>query len=413
MFFKRELPLDAATGVPLIQEISWFDFCLPLPYRILLLVNFGIWLWYVNLKTCYRFNIDTLLVLKLNSPELTNAKLVGSVRSACSRVTLVNGLNYAIYLILISNDYYFKLMDLLPLGGLIFTIIALSEKSSPEKKRFTSTVFRILRGNIDINIRNNDILLSDTLTSYSKVLIDFLVYISALILGYQTLPSPQDLSLELSKDHLKLYNLDLVLSSYPALIRLKQCIYEFEQSRRRNKQHLFNAIKYSTSFLPILANLLIRGGFIHGLSLWYLAVFINSTYSFFWDIKFDWNFELFTKFLNNDGVKNVPILRQKLIFNKFFYYVAILVDLQLRYIWVYRLMYPQLLERADHGVAAFVGSSLFINEFGNFVLEVLEILRRWVWVFIKIETEYIKMFAEGGGTALEVGGDIELQERPH
>lgn len=34
---------------------------------------------------------------------------------------------------------------------------------------------------------------------------------------------------------------------------------------------------------------------------------------------------------------------------------------------------------------------LFTTEMGNFMLEIFEIFRRWVWVFIKVETEYVKI----------------------
>ncbi|GME74351.1 unnamed protein product [Ambrosiozyma monospora] len=211
--------------------------------------------------------------------------------------------------------------------------------------------------------------------------------------------------MDLSKDHLQMYNLDLILSCYPSLIRFSQCVFEWEQSRRRNKQHLGNAIKYSTSFVPVFINLLIRGGYIEGLKFWYLATFINSAYSFFWDVTFDWNFVLFNDFLNGKLAKfDSPVLRHRLIYNKFAYFVAIVLDLQLRFIWVYRIIFPEILPRADHGILAFVGSSLFVNEFGTFMLEILEILRRWIWVFLKIETEYVKSIQEG--TTLT---DIELQ----
>ncbi|GMG49427.1 unnamed protein product [Ambrosiozyma monospora] len=397
----------------IVDEDNYFDFFLPLPYRVLLLLNFGIWLWYINLKTCSKYSIDFLAVLKISPNEVSSSKLLQRSLQSLYKITSLNVVNYLAYFLIVSNGYYFKLIDWFPFLAIFITFNILftgasdndQDEKTPETKRFTSTAIRILKGGIDISIRNNDILLADTFTSYNKVLIDFLVYFSALILGYQVLPSSSDLSMDLSKDHLQMYNLDLILSCYPSLIRFSQCVFEWEQSRRRNKQHLGNAIKYSTSFVPVFINLLIRGGYIEGLKFWYLATFVNSAYSFFWDVTFDWNFVLFNDFLNGKLAKfDSPVLRHRLIYNKFAYFVAIILDLQLRFIWVYRIIFPEILPRADHGILAFVGSSLFVNEFGTFMLEILEILRRWIWVFLKIETEYVKSIQEGTTPT-----DIELQ----
>lgn len=94
-------------------------------------------------------------------------------------------------------------------------MILLHNKSSFESQRLSQTIKRVIKGDIDISMRNNDILLTDTFTSYNKVLVDFLVYISALMLGMPALPSGADLTKELSKSHLQVYNIDLLLANFP------------------------------------------------------------------------------------------------------------------------------------------------------------------------------------------------------
>ncbi|KAG7722488.1 hypothetical protein KL949_000458 [Ogataea haglerorum] len=345
----------------------------------------------MNLRVCYACKIDTLQVLKLSGTD--NYRLVQASLNVAYKVSFMNLVNYSIYLLFVSNEQYFRVLEYLPLLAILLTFGTLMwpyGAQSPERKRFVETVGRISVGKIDIPHRNNDILLADTLTSYTKVLVDFLVYLTALALGYQTLPSP-GIKQELSKDHLKIYNLDILLSMYPSLIRLKQCLHEYEQSRRRNKQHLLNAIKYSSAFLPPFANILIRSN-MAGLGIWYLAVFINSSYAFFWDVHYDWNFQVFMRFLSNK--RGQPLLRHKLVYTSTFYYLAIFIDLQLRFVWVYRLLYPDLLSGEQYSFIATILSSLYVNETGNFVLEILEIFRRWIWVFLKIETEYLKSSTE-------------------
>ncbi|KAG7883063.1 hypothetical protein KL937_000236 [Ogataea polymorpha] len=395
MLVPREEIANAAGQQP--AAVSFGELALPLPYKCLLLVTAGVWLWYLNLRVCYACKIDTVQVLKLSGTD--NLRLVRESLNVAYKVSFTNLLNYSIYLLFVSNERYFTGLEYLPLLGILLTFGTLvwpSGTQSPGGKRFFETVRRICVGNIDIPHRNNDILLADTFTSYTKVLVDFLVYVTALALGYQTLPSP-NIKQELTKDHLKIYNLDILLSMYPSLIRLKQCLHEYEQSRRRNKQHLLNAIKYSSAFLPLFANILIRSN-MTGLGIWYLAVFINSCYTFFWDVHYDWNFELFMRFLSNK--RGLPLLRHKLVYTSTFYYLAIFIDLQLRFVWVYRLLYADLLPYKEYSFVATILSSLYVNETGNFVLEILEIFRRWVWVFLKIETEYLK-------SATEL--DLELQ----
>jgi hypothetical protein len=163
---------------------------------------------------------------------------------------------------------------------------------------------------------------------------------------------------------------------------------EYNQSNRGNIQHLLNAIKYSTAFLPTISMILFKCGVLKTQSLWYFTTFINSSYSFYWDITNDWNFGFFTKFLTSRS--NIKLFRSRMVYSKAVYTIAILIDLQLRYLWLYKLFY---VTNATHEATAITSFfiMLFTTEMGNFILEILEIFRRWVWVFIKVETEYVKM----------------------
>ncbi|GMM44362.1 Erd1 protein [Pichia kluyveri] len=373
--------------------ISLFDLYFPLPYRVLMLVNLGLLMWHLNLLACKIFKIDILMVLKISQQELTLSKLLYRSKKRLLNVSLVNSVNYFIYLFLVANEISLTVSEWFPLFGIICTfIILLKNDPSYESARLNQTIKRVIRGDIDVSIRNNDILLTDTFTSYNKVLVDFFIYISALILGMQTLPNGSDLSKELSKNHLQFYNFDVLLANFPSFLRLKQCLKEFNLSNKQNMQHLFNAIKYSTAFLPTISIILFKSGILKSQSLWYFTTFINSSYSFYWDITNDWNFGFFSKFLSSKS--NVKILRNKLLYNKPVYYLAIIIDFQLRFLWFYKLIYltsssPSKLKNIN-SFANFI-TILFTTEFGNFLLEILEIFRRWVWVFLKVETEYIKL----------------------
>lgn len=369
------------------NQLNLFDLYLPLPFRVVLLINFGILLWHINLITCLKYDINILLVLKISPTDITLKQLIANSRKRLFNVTISTCSGYLAYIFLTLSRLDFISMEWLPLFCIFIAfLILLRSNPSKDSNRLTETIKRVVRGNIDINLRNNDILLTDTLTSYNKVLVDFLVYVSALALGIQSIPKGTNLSKELTKNHLQIYNLDLLFANFPSLLRLKQCLIEYKSSNRRNSTHLFNAIKYSTAFLPTAAMILFKSGFIKGQTLWYFAMFINSTYSFYWDISNDWNFGFFSKFLSNKS--NTVYLRNKLIYSRTFYIIAILIDFSLRYIWILKLLY--LNSNSTSSLKVF-SVMLFTTEMGNFILEILEIFRRWVWVFIKVETEYVKI----------------------
>lgn len=417
-----------------------FEIYLPIPYRILFLLNFGLFLWIVNLKICIDHNIDPLIVLKIpksdnnnnnnqhiqnNNNEIINSSnhiLLNYSKIEFKKITILNIINYLIFLILINFfkfSIYLSLINLLkflPIIGIFsfFSILLTPLNSNQFKKRFLETIKRTLRGNIDINLRNNDILLADTLTSYNKILIDLIIYITSLILNLNILPKFNNYDIDsennnydlikFDKKYSNFYNIDLLIGLLPSLIRLNQCLIEYNSSRRRNKQHLLNAIKYSTAILPVFSNILIRLNFPYSLNLWYLSSFINSLYSFIWDIKMDWNFEMFNNLLNKSITKNN--LRSRLMFNvKFYYYFAILIDFCLRFIWISRILITQgEFQYSNSPFIIFILGNLYSLEFGYFTLEFLEIIRRWIWVFIKLETEYIKLI-------FTVSEDIELQQQ--
>lgn len=370
-------------------DISSFDLFFPLPYRVVLLVNAGVFLWHINLITCRKFRIDVLLVLKLSPQDTSLNRLIQNSWRKLLNITLANVVSYLIYFFFTSNGFEILLIDWLPLFSIILTFaILLRHDRGMESKRLSQSMKRVIRGNIDTSIRNNDILLTDTFTSYNKVLVDLLVYITALVLGMQTLPYGSDLSKQLSKSHLQIYNIDLLLANFPSFLRLKQCLQEYNESRRENVTHALNALKYSTAFLPTISMILFKTGVLKTQGLWYFSTFINSSYSFYWDITNDWNFGFFVNFLSSKPDTN--LLRNKLLYNKTAYIVAIVIDLQLRFLWVYKLLFVNSAGVQSGTFPQFV-VLLFTTELGNFLLEILEIFRRWVWVFLKIETEYVKM----------------------
>jgi hypothetical protein len=172
--------------------------------------------------------------------------------------------------------------------------------------------------------------------------------------------------------------LDTLVGSIPNFIRLAQCYKEWKVTG--DPIHLWNFAKYTSNIPVLLIGLLMRTreGYTQ---LWILFAFFNSCYTFYWDVTNDWQFGLFKK-------TNL-FLRSKLhyIFNSF-YYTVIFLDFVGRFIWVTKFL-PSSTESSS---LFYLGiTSLFSSESGWFTLEIIEILRRWLWVLVKVEVDYINM----------------------
>jgi hypothetical protein len=108
-----------------------------------------------------------------------------------------------------------------------------------------------------------------------------------------------------------------------------------------------------------------------------LFVFINSFYSFYWDVAKDWDLSLFSSSRERDNPDYPYGLRRNRYFHaRQMYYIAITVDFFLRCTWSIKLS-PHL----DH-----------FNDLegGIFLMEFLEVVRRWMWIFFRVETEWVR-----------------------
>ena len=280
--------------------------------------------------------------------------------------------------------------DILPQSYLfllvIFFLIPLQRLSRTGRYWFLKTLKRVSLGGIAEakDGKFGDILLADVLTSYSKVLGD--LFVSACMfftIGTSSTDKPD-------RNCGGKYIVPLIIS-IPSMIRLRQCLVEYFRVRRGPKsaatgwggQHLANALKYSSAFPVIILSALQRGydptniGMSEAtlFRLWLLSVFLNSFYSFYWDVAKDWDLTLFSSSLERNNQEHPWGLRRHTHFHsKEIYYGAIVVDLMLRCTWSFKLS-PHL----DH-----------FNDLegGIFVMEGLEVLRRWMWIFFRVETEW-------------------------
>ncbi|ERS99824.1 hypothetical protein HMPREF1624_03189 [Sporothrix schenckii ATCC 58251] len=446
-------------------ELDAFSLVLPLPYRVALITVLATWGWGANLHYLYLLKIDVPSLIRY--PGRTSGAHIPHHHSAYRLATVTSSVLAASLLLFWAltrhNVDRVLALDWMPmttlavLGLLLILPFPLtllqrytgivrsssggsssnarrSAASPPTwalpqdgRRRFATTLRRVLVGGLAEaqHGKFGDILLADVLTSYSKVLGDLYVCLCMFFFA-----APGDGRDEASATDRPDRNCGggvvvPLIMAMPFLARFRQCMIEYLRVRRSGAggtglQHLANAAKYATSFPVILFSALQRSakaaedasastpatGSPSTLyyRLWLAAVLANSLYSFYWDVAKDWDLTLF------DGARarNAPdhpwaLRRRRLVGGgqPIVYYGAMALDLLLRCTWSLKLS-PHL----DH-VADFE-SSLFL-------MQLLEVLRRWVWIFFRVETEWIRSTSSSastttsndlfaGGTGLLLGG---------
>jgi hypothetical protein len=177
------------------------------------------------------------------------------------------------------------------------------------------------------------------------------------------------------------YNvLALILSCIPAWLRFLQCLRRYRDTKNKFP-HLANALKYASYFFDVGA-LAIRYEYARyyqvewkSLEVYTFLIihFATSSYRIWWDLKMDWGF-----FDKNAG--DNKFLREVCIYSsKWYYYFAIVQNIILRFIWIVRIYDISYLNTNKEVYRDVVAT----------VLAFLEIYRRFVWNFFRLEYEHL------------------------
>ncbi|KAK2629176.1 hypothetical protein QTJ16_002279 [Diplocarpon rosae] len=388
-------------------DIDSFSLTLPLLYRVALLVVLGVWLWGVNLHI--------LSLVKIDVPSLLHYPPRASPRTdpphyfSTYRLALLLAIPTTLSLLLFwslshRNPSLVIFYDFLPISLLLLLalIFFLPRRFSPSgRTRFLHILRRVSLGGLAQAHEGKfgDILLADVLTSYAKIIADLFVALCMFFSHNGSATKRPDRGCGGQ------YLVPIIIA-VPFIIRFRQCLIEYMRVRASNRrnggtgsqgwggQHLANALKYASAFPVIIISAvqrnLSRNQKVVGLTetslyrAWLCAVLLNSLYSFYWDIAKDWDLTLFTP---SKTPRNTPLgLRARLYFpTPRLYYGAIALDLCLRCTWSLKL-FPHL--------------DYFLDlESGIFVLEILEVARRWIWIFFRVETEWARSTEKAGLSA--------------
>ncbi|KIW70716.1 hypothetical protein PV04_02960 [Phialophora macrospora] len=371
-------------------EVDAFSLILPLPYRVAIIIVLGVWAWGLNLHYLHLIKIDVPALIRYPPRQVAHHHYSTYRLATVLSIPLVTSI--LLYWAITRGDKDAVLRwQILPQSYLLLLVICflvpLRRMSHSGRQRFLSILKRISLGGL-AEVQDGkfgDILLADVLTSYAKVMGDLFVSTCMLF-------DPKTTST--AKPNRACGGVFLVplIIAIPSVIRLRQCLIEYLRVRRHpttatgwGGQHLANALKYSSAFPVIILSALQRGydpNKFHmseaGLfRLWLLFVFINSFYSFYWDVAKDWDLSLFSSGRErNDPGHPWGLRRYRYFHAKELYYIAVLIDFLLRCTWSFKLS-PHL----DH-----------FNDLegGIFLMELLEVVRRWMWIFLRVETEWVR-----------------------
>lgn len=107
-------------------------------------------------------------------------------------------------------------------------------------------------------------------------------------------------------------------------------------------------------------------------------VVINSMYSFWWDVSVDWNLVNVTNSPTSHSASSTTVVRFRKhhhFSDTSIYYVAMAIDFLLRTTWSLKLSSHLYIQRLQGSI---------------FMMELLEVIRRWVWVIFRMENEWMK-----------------------
>ncbi|KAG0560487.1 hypothetical protein M758_10G179000 [Ceratodon purpureus] len=165
-----------------------------------------------------------------------------------------------------------------------------------------------------------------------------------------------------------------MILAFPYLSRFLQCLRQYHDTK--DKTCLLNALKYITTFPVIFISALkyhveLPFWFSHLRPLWVLFAILNSCYSFWWDITKDWDLG----WMRGPWKPIKQSLRPNLLYNRpWVYHWAIFSNLVLRGAWTYKL-----------------SAHLRHNYKTVFFFSFLEMLRRFQWIFFRVEIAAIKL----------------------
>ncbi|XVF33418.1 hypothetical protein REPUB_Repub17cG0167200 [Reevesia pubescens] len=340
-------------------------------YNPLLLVTMMVWLWGVCLWAFSQSTVNYAKIFDLDQNHLTHRE----VWKCSIWMTIIVPTSMTAYLYLYSHGE----VSLAASQPVILYVAVAWVLVFPFDIFYLSSRYFLLRTLWRIAlplqpISFPDFFLADILTSMAKVFSDLersvcrMVHRQVATIAWFEADS-------VCGSHSAVIPLVLVI---PYVWRLMQCLRQYKDTKE--KTTLFNALKYSTAVPVIFLSALKyhvspdRWTYVYR-RLWLFSSVVNSLYSFYWDVTRDWDLSIFTRIFKF----NKPSYWSNLLYGRqWVYFWVIGSNLILRCTWTYKL-----------------SAHLRHNYLTVFMINTLEMLRRFQWIFFRVENEWNKITKSG------------------
>ncbi|XP_032904677.1 xenotropic and polytropic retrovirus receptor 1 homolog [Amblyraja radiata] len=174
------------------------------------------------------------------------------------------------------------------------------------------------------------------------------------------------------------YVMTCFIQCIPPWIRFTQCLRRYRDSRDAFP-HLANAGKYSTVFIMVTFAALYstekeRSQLTVGVKvyfyLWAVTTCVSTIFTIGWDLKMDWGL------LDRKTKENKFLREETVYYYKVYYYAAMIQDVILRVAWALNILFTN---TKQSEVAEIISTTL----------APLEVFRRFVWNFFRLENEHL------------------------
>ena len=346
----------------------------------------AIWLWGANLWVWSRMRLDPhpLTVFELEDSRVHLGHR--QVWTLCGWCTAAYAANLATFLHFANEGEEFIAAAAPVLLYVATPIVILAPHGGwhARTRRFFATTVRRALSPWSRPVSFADFFLADVACSLAKSFSDVERAVCSMVAGAVMAASDED-----SACGSHSWRIPVALAA-PSVVRLLQCLRQ--RADTGDETQTWNAIKYASAF-PVIALSYAKYSVSHeaweGLyrPAWIACAVANTAYSYYWDVKHDWDLRMFDRCgrvagSNPDDASQVGEerrahagwLRQNLLYgDPGVYYFALATNFVLRASWTYKLS-----SHLRHNA----GTVLFCTA--------LEITRRFQWSLFRIEKAYLR-----------------------
>ncbi|KAG2487531.1 hypothetical protein HYH03_013811 [Edaphochlamys debaryana] len=353
-------------------------------FQPMLPITFALWLWGHNVQRFHDLSIDYEACFSSKDRKtLLPAAEVYRVALVVTAICLTFATAFAV----VGAVGWYALADFLPLCMYFMMALLLVAPvdylNMPSRLFFGETLQRVLVPIQDVSW--SDFLLADIMTSLSKSTGDLSKAWSALLAGPALTSLANTSTTSAAENGTEVRVVDplglpvLIALCLPYIIRFIQCLIVYRTTG--NRSQLLNALKYATAFPALVLTAIEHEYHILGrryplYDAWLVAMFVNSLYSYYWDLEMDWDMPWLVQPGGRTvlGILRLPGLKIDAFYRPSWYVWAALSNLALRLAWTHRLMG----NLESHNAVALT-------------IAMLEVFRRYQWTYVRVETELRKI----------------------